>query len=71
MGEQLIYQDLDFIKILPRWGQDLANKYQSETTNLYILHGNIRDFLPHQMNRDEFVFTRIQDYLSEFLFGNR
>ncbi|MDR0669497.1 MAG: AAA family ATPase [Treponema sp.] len=71
MGEQLIYQDLEFIKILPRWAQDLANKYQSETTNLYILHGNIRDFLPHQMNRDEFVFTRIQDYLSEFLFGNR
>jgi SpoVK/Ycf46/Vps4 family AAA+-type ATPase len=69
--DQLVYQDLDFIKILPRWAQELANKYQSETANLYILHGNIRDFLPHQMNRDEFVFTRIQDYLSEFLFGNR
>jgi ATP-dependent 26S proteasome regulatory subunit len=71
MDDQLIYQDLEFIKILPRWAQELANKYQSETTNLYILYGNIRDFLPHQMNRDEFVFTRIQDYLSEFLFGNR
>ncbi|MDR2135498.1 MAG: AAA family ATPase [Treponema sp.] len=71
MEDQLVYQDLDFIRILPRWAQELANKYQSETTNLYILHGNIRDFLPHQMNRDEFVFTRIQDYLSEFLFGNR
>jgi ATP-dependent 26S proteasome regulatory subunit len=69
--DQLVYQDLEFIKILPRWAQELANKYRSKTTNLYILYGNIRDFLPHQMNRDEFTFTRIQDYLSEFLFGNR
>ncbi|MDR1971479.1 MAG: AAA family ATPase [Treponema sp.] len=71
MEDQLVYQDLEFIKILPRWAQELANKYRSKTTNLYILYGNIRDFLPHEMNRDEFTFTRIQDYISEVLFGNQ
>jgi hypothetical protein len=74
MEEQLVYQgyqDLEFIKVLPRWAQELANKYRSKTTNLYLLYGNIRDFLPHEMNPDEFTFTRIQDYISEVLFGNQ
>ena len=71
MGEQLIVKNLPFIKILPSWAQELSYKYCSKTANLYIIHGNIRDFLPHKMNEGEFTFVKIQDYVSEVLFGNR
>ncbi|MBU0935171.1 MAG: AAA family ATPase, partial [Spirochaetes bacterium] len=71
MKEQLIVKNLPFIKILPAWAQELSYKYCSKTANLYIMHGNIRDFLPHKMNEGEFNFVKIQDYVSEVLFGNR
>ncbi|GAB1455486.1 hypothetical protein MASR2M48_07930 [Spirochaetota bacterium] len=71
MKEQLIVKNLPFIKILPSWAQELSYKYCSKTANLYIIHGNIRDFLPHKMNEGEFNFVKIQDYVSEVLFGNR
>ena len=71
MPDQYIYRSNEYIKILPAWAQELANKYGSKTANLYILHGNIRDFLPHENKEGEFTFTRVQDYISEILFGNR
>ncbi len=71
MKEQLILKNLPFIKILPAWAQELSYKYCSKTANLYIVHGNIRDFLPHKMNEGEFLFVKIQEYISEVLFGNR
>ncbi|MDP3179268.1 MAG: AAA family ATPase, partial [Spirochaetaceae bacterium] len=71
MKEQLIVKNLPFIKILPAWAQELSYKYCSKTANLYLLHGNIRDFLPHKMNEGEFLFVKIQEYVSEVLFGNR
>ncbi len=71
MSEQLILKNLPFIKVLPAWAQELSYKYCSKTANLYIIHGNIRDFLPHKMNEGEFIFVRIQEYISEVLFGNR
>jgi ATP-dependent 26S proteasome regulatory subunit len=69
--EQLIKKNLDFIKILPAWAQELSYKYGSKTTNLYLLHGNIRDLLPHKMHEGQFIFVRIQDYISDVLFGMR
>jgi len=71
MAEQLILKSLPFIRILPTWAQELAYKYCSKTANLYIVHGNIRDFLPHKMKDNEFNFVRVQDYIGEVLFGNR
>ncbi|TFG63628.1 MAG: ATP-binding protein [Spirochaetales bacterium] len=71
MAEQLIKKNSDFIKILPSWAQDLAYKYCSKTANLYLLNGNIRDFLPHMIHEWEFIFVRIQEYVSEVLFGNK
>ena len=71
MTDQYIYQSSDFVRILPVWAQEMASKYGSKTANLYILHGNIRDFLPHEQNEDEFSFTRVQEYISEVLFGNQ
>jgi SpoVK/Ycf46/Vps4 family AAA+-type ATPase len=49
----------------------MSYKYCSKTSNLYIVYGNIRDFLPHKMNEGEFIFVKIQNYISEVLFGNR
>jgi SpoVK/Ycf46/Vps4 family AAA+-type ATPase len=71
MSDQYIYNYDDIIKVLPAWAEELANKYRSKTANVYILHGNIRDFLPHEKNEDEFTFKRVQDYISEILFGNK
>src|SRR5512133_1989590 len=71
MSEQLILKNLPYIKILPAWAQELSYKYCSKTANLYIVHGNIRDFLPHRLHEGEFLFAKIQDYISEVLFGNR
>lgn len=71
MPEQLILKNLPFIKILPAWAQELSYKYCSKTANLYMVHGNIRDFLPHKMHEGEFIFVRIQEYISEVLFGNK
>ena len=71
MAEQLILKNLEFIKVLPGWAQELSYKYCSETANLYLIHGNIRDFLPNKMYEGEFVFVRIQEFISEVLFGNK
>ena len=70
-SQQLIKKNLEYINILPSWAQDLSVKYCSKTANLYFVHGNIRDFMPHKMNEGEFMFVRIQEYISEVLFGNR
>ena len=69
MSDQYVYNYDDNIKVLPVWAEQLAKKYRSKTSNLYILHGNIRDFLPHERKEGEFTFTRVQDYISDILFG--
>jgi SpoVK/Ycf46/Vps4 family AAA+-type ATPase len=71
MAEQLIVKNLPFIKVLPHWAQELSYKYCSKTANLYIVNGNIRDFLPNKMYEGDFIFVRIQEFISEVLFGNR
>jgi len=71
MSDPYIYDYDDAIKVLPAWAEELANKYRSKTANVYILHGNIRDFLPHKKKEGEFTFKRVQDYISEILFGNK
>jgi len=71
MGEQLIAKNMEFIRILPSWAQDMSYKYLSKTNNLYLLNGNIRDFLPNQLYEGEFMFVRIQEFISEVLFGNQ
>ena len=71
MGGQLIETALEDVKYLPTWAQTLANKYQSKTVNMYLIYGNIRDFLPHSIKEGEFSFTKVQEYIPEVLFGNR
>lgn len=71
MAEQLILKHLPFIRILPSWAQELSYKYCSKTANLYVVYGNIRDYLPHKMHEEEFIFVKIQNYISDILFGNK
>jgi len=71
MPDQYIYNYDEKIKVLPAWAEELANKYRSKTANLYILHGNIRDFLPHERKESEFSFKRVQDYISDIIFGKQ
>ncbi|MDR0474162.1 MAG: AAA family ATPase [Treponema sp.] len=71
MAKQYVHTNSKFLQILPEWARELAIKYGSKTSNVYILHGNIRDFLPHEANEGEFIFTLIQKYIAEVLFGNQ
>jgi len=71
VAEQLILKHLPFIRILPAWAQELSYKYCSKTANFYIVYGNMRDFLPHKMHEGDFIFVKIQNYISEVLFGNK
>ncbi|MDR0313672.1 MAG: AAA family ATPase, partial [Treponema sp.] len=66
-----VSKNSDFLDHLPEWARELAIKYGSKTANLYILHGNIRDFLPHESKDGEFIFALIQKYIAEELFGNQ
>lgn len=70
-GSQLIVKNMEFIRVLPAWAQEFSYKYCSQTANLYFLYGNIRDFLPHKMNEGDFLFVKIQKYISEVLFDNK
>ena len=66
-----IYENSDFLDKLPGWAKELAIKYGSKTANLYILHGNILDFLPHESLEGEFIFDLIKNYIAEMIFGNQ
>ncbi|WP_024467223.1 ATP-binding protein [Treponema pedis] len=72
-GKQLIKENSGYIQELPGWAQELSIKYCSKTANLYFVHGNIRDFLPHQAAgfAGSFLFVKIRDYISEVIFGNK
>jgi SpoVK/Ycf46/Vps4 family AAA+-type ATPase len=66
-----IPQNEEFFGTRPEWVRELAKKYLANTANLYILHGNIRDYLPHEENAGEFVFDLIQRYVSEVIFDSK
>jgi len=61
----------DRFKNWPEWVQEFAVKYRSKTANLYIVHGNIRDFLPKETKEGEFIFAEIHQYIAEIIFGNQ
>jgi AAA+ superfamily predicted ATPase len=61
----------DRFKNWPEWVREFAVKYRSKTANLYVVHGNIRDFLPKETKEGEFIFTLIQKYIAEIIFGNQ
>ncbi len=66
-----IAKNSELIKNWPAWVQEVALKYGSKTANLYIIHGNIRDFLPKETEEGEFIFAEIHQYIAEIIFGNQ
>jgi len=66
-----IAKNSERIKNWPEWVREFAIKYGSKTANLYIVHGNIRDFLPKENEEGEFIFALIQKYIAEIIFGNQ
>ena len=66
-----IAKNSELIKNWPEWVREFAIKYGSKTANLYIVHGNIRDFLPKETEEGEFIFAQIHKYIAEIIFGNQ
>ena len=66
-----IAKNSELIKNWPEWVREFAVKYGSKTANLYIVHGNIRDFLPKETEEGEFIFAQIHKYIAEIIFGNQ
>jgi AAA+ superfamily predicted ATPase len=66
-----IAEKSDRFKNWPEWVREFAVKYRSKTANLYIVHGNIRDFLPKETQEGEFIFALIHTYIAEIIFGNQ
>ena len=66
-----IAKNSERIKNWPEWVREFAVKYGSKTANLYIVHGNIRDFLPKETEEGEFIFAQIHKYIAEIIFGNQ
>ena len=66
-----IAENSDHFVNWPEWVREFAVKYGSKTANLYIVHGNIRDFLPKETEEGEFVFAQIHKYIAEIIFGNQ
>jgi SpoVK/Ycf46/Vps4 family AAA+-type ATPase len=66
-----IAEQSDRFKNFPEWVREFVLKYYSRTANLYIVHGNIRDFLPKETEEGEFIFALIQIYIAEVIFGNQ
>ncbi len=71
MDSGLITSNLSFLQELPEWARELSLKYLSKTTNLYIIHGNIFDLLPHENRKGEFAFGKIQKFIAEYIFEAR
>ena len=63
-----IAKDSERIRNWPGWVQEFAIKYGSKTANLYIVHGNIRDFLPKETEEGEFIFALVHSYIAEIVF---
>ena len=66
-----IAKNSERIKNWPEWVREFAVKYGSKTANLYIVHGNIRDFLPKETKEGEFIFAQIHKYIADIIFGNQ
>jgi len=66
-----IAKNSERINNMPGWVQEFAIKYGSKTAALYIVHGNIRDFLPKELDEGAFIFAQIHKYIAEIIFGNQ
>ncbi|MGP1415000.1 MAG: hypothetical protein ACTTJ6_03575 [Treponema sp.] len=54
----MIKENKEYIDLLPTWATEFSKKYCSKTANLYCIHGNVRDFLPHRAYHGVFSFVK-------------
>ncbi len=54
----------------PSWANEFARKYFSKTINQFVLHGNVRDYVPY-LSGDKPCYLRMRNFLSDELFGGR
>ncbi len=55
---------------LPLWARLLAEQYYSRTIATFVLHGNVRDYVPLRRGRST-EFLTLPRFLNEALFGQR
>jgi AAA+ superfamily predicted ATPase len=53
----------------PAWARDLADLYFSETTSLFLLHGNVHDLVGSQ-GPDGLVYCDLSEFLATQVFGS-
>jgi SpoVK/Ycf46/Vps4 family AAA+-type ATPase len=56
--------------VMPEWAATLAEKYRGGTLWEFIIHGNINDLVPYNLN-GKTTFVPLKDYLRESLFARR
>jgi AAA+ superfamily predicted ATPase len=54
----------------PAWARRLSESYYSGSFALFVLHGNVRDIVPHRKN-GSIEFLSLPRFLREVLFGRR
>ena len=60
----------DYLRSLPAWAQELGRKYLSRTLSQFVLHGNVRDYLPLESG-EGFENVPLREWLADALFGER
>ena len=59
-----------YLDALPQWARELSEKYYSRSFAVFVLSGNVRDFVPLRMQEDP-SFVSLDEFLSRALFGQR
>ena len=55
----------------PTWAQELARRYFTKTINQFILHGNVRDFVPAEDDDGDRAYLPLREFLNDDLFAGR
>lgn len=54
----------------PQWAEDIARKYASSATSLFVLHGNVNDVVPFERSGHR-EFLPLVEFLTEVFFAQR
>ena len=58
------------LEALPRWARELSEKYYSRNIAMFVLYGNVRDFVPFKRGESTELLG-LPRFLNEALFGQR
>jgi AAA+ superfamily predicted ATPase len=60
-----------YLDALPAWARELSEKYYSRSFAVFVLYGNVRDWVPLRKQDGASSFVSLEDFLSGALFGQR